>query len=227
MTWLGGATAARCVLFDFDHTLGIDNRLEERVLLELAARYCTRVPSAAEITEALAEFRSGEVSLDEMVENAIAEWGGEQHREISDEYRERCLALVPSSVEAMPGAELLYERLAERGIEYAILSNGWTELQRSKAVAAGYRGRMITSEEIGYWKPDARAFQLACDAFDFRIAATLYVGDSPEADVAGSKAAGMIACWADLEMRAYPAHLVAPDCTIKKLIDLPALIDVD
>jgi FMN phosphatase YigB (HAD superfamily) len=221
----GGGAAARHVLFDFDHTLGKDNRLEERVLLELAARYCPRVPSTAEITDALAEFRSGEISLDEMVEDAIADWGGVRRRDVCDEYRERCLALVPSSVEATPGAQQLYDGLAERGVAHAILSNGWTELQRSKASAAGYPGRVMTSQEIGFWKPDVRAFHCACDALNFETASTMYVGDSPEADVAGSKAAGLIACWADLEGRSYPAQLVAPDCTIKKLTDLPALLD--
>jgi pyrimidine 5'-nucleotidase len=215
---------ASAVLFDFDHTLGRDNRLEERVLLELAARYCPRVPSAAEITDALAEFRSGEISLDEMVEDAIADWGGKRRREISKEYRERCLALVPSCVEATPGARELYDWLAERGVAHAILSNGWTELQRSKAAAAGYSGRVMTSQEIGYWKPDVRAFRHACEALNFERASTMYVGDSPEADVAGSKAAGLIACWADLERRSYPVQLVAPDYTIERLSDIPALL---
>ncbi len=221
----GGGAAARRVLFDFDHTLGRDNRLEERVLLELAMRYCLRVPTGTEITSALAEFRSGEISLDEMVEDAIADWGGEHRRAVAKEYRERCLALVPSSVEATPGARQLYEQLAERGVAHAVLSNGWTELQRSKAAAAGYPGRVMTSQEIGFWKPDARAFHHACDALSFEVASTMYVGDSPEADVAGSKAAGLIACWADLEGRSYPGQLVAPDRTIKKLTDLPALLD--
>ena len=141
------------------------------------------------------------------------------------EYRARCLALVPSSVEATPGAQQLYEQLAERGVAHAIFSNGWTELQRSKAAAAGYPGLVMTSKEIGFWKPDVRAFRQACEALNFDIASTMYVGDSPEADVSGSKAAGLIACWADLEERPYPARLVAPDYTIKKLADLPALLD--
>ncbi|HLJ83707.1 MAG TPA: HAD family hydrolase [Candidatus Eremiobacteraceae bacterium] len=221
----GGVAAARHVLFDFDHTLGKDNRLEERVLLELAALYCPRVPSPVEITDALAEFRSGDISLDEMVEDAIADWGGKRHRDAPDEYRARCLALVPASVEATPGAKQLYDWLAERGVRHAILTNGWTELQLSKAAAAGYPGRVMTSQEIGYWKPDARAFRHACDALDFEIASTLYVGDSPEADVAGSKAAGLIACWADLDGRAYPTLLPAPDHTITKLSDLPRLLE--
>ena len=76
----GGGAVARQILFDFDHTLGTDGRLEERVLLEFAAIYCPRVPSAAEIIDALAGFRSGAVSLDEMVENAIADWGGSRRR---------------------------------------------------------------------------------------------------------------------------------------------------
>ena len=34
----------RAVMFDFDHTLGIDNKLEEVVLRELAMSYCSTQP---------------------------------------------------------------------------------------------------------------------------------------------------------------------------------------
>ena len=104
---------ARTLLFDFDHTLGTDGKLEERVLRGLAIRYCDRIPSDAEIAAALDAFRSGRVALDTMVEEAVASWGGRGSAIVAHEYRAVAIALVSASVEPMPGARETV-RLARR-----------------------------------------------------------------------------------------------------------------
>jgi len=214
----------RALLFDFDHTLGTDGKLEERVLRGLAVRYCDRVPTDAEIAAALDAFRSGRVALDTMVEEAVASWGGHGSPLIVQEYRAVAIALVPASVEPMPGARELFALLEARGISHAIFSNGWSALQAAKAAAVGYPGRVITSEEVGAWKPEAVAFQRGAVRAGFETQTTLYVGDSPVIDIAGAKGAGMHAAWADLEGQAYPAGVVAPDCVITRLPDVVDLV---
>jgi HAD superfamily hydrolase (TIGR01509 family) len=211
------------LLFDFDHTLGTDGRLEERVLRGLAIRYCKRVPLEAEIAAVLDSFRRGLTPLDTMVEDAVAAWGGHSTPVIAQEYRAVALALVPDSVKPMPGAAELFDLLESRGIRHAIFSNGWSALQAAKAAAIGYPGRVITSEEVGAWKPDAAAFLRGAALAGFDFASTLYVGDSPLTDVAGSKGAGMQAAWADLEGWKYPDGVIRPDYVITHLPDVVAI----
>ena len=214
----------RALLFDFDHTLGTDGKLEERVLRGLAIRYCDRIPSDAEIAAALDAFRSGRVALDTMVGEAVATWGGRGSAIIGQEYRAVAIALVSASVEPMPGARELFATLTSRGIRNAIFSNGWSDLQAAKAAAIGYPGRVITSEEVGAWKPEAAAFLRAAALVEFDPETTLYVGDSPVADVAGSKGAGMMAAWADLEGHKYPNGVVEPDFVVKLLSELAEIV---
>jgi HAD superfamily hydrolase (TIGR01509 family) len=212
------------LLFDFDHTLGIDNRLEERVLRGLAIRYCQRVPTDAEIAAALEAFRSGRIALSTMVEEAVASWGGHGTDAVTQEYRAVAIALVRGSVEPMPGAQELFALLDVRGVRHAIFSNGWSALQAAKAAAIGYPGRVITSEEVGAWKPDADAFLRAAAVEGFEAQTTLYVGDSPSTDVAGSKSAGMQAAWVDLEGKTYPLDVVKPDHVVTWLPDVVGLV---
>jgi 5'-nucleotidase len=210
------------VLFDFDHTLGVDHQLEERVLRDLAQRHCGAAPSDEEIIAALARFRSGDESLATMLANAFERWG--YRGDVLAEYKSEVMHLAPTSVEPMSGAAETLRTLKTLGVLTAILSNGWTELQRAKAAMVGFDGPVIVSEEIGAWKPDKRAFEIAAEKSGVEVRESMYVGDSPVADVAGSKGAGMIAVWANLENREYPADAIAPDYTITRLDQLPKIV---
>ena len=161
--------------------------------------------------------------FDATVEDAVATWGGHGTPIVAQEYRAVALALAPDSVKPMPGAPDLFALLASRGVRHAIFSNGWSELQAAKAAAIGYPGRVITSEEVGAWKPDATAFLRAAALAGFEAATTLYVGDSPLTDIVGSKAAGMQAAWADLEGKQYPDDVVKPDHIVTVL---PEVVDL-
>jgi HAD superfamily hydrolase (TIGR01509 family) len=215
---------AKTLLFDFDHTLGTDGKLEERVLRGLAIRYCDRIPSDAEIAASLDAFRTGQLALDTMVEEAVASWGGRSSAIIAQEYRAVAIALVSASVEPMPGARELFALLEAKQIRHAVFSNGWSTLQAAKAAAIGYPGRVITSEEVGAWKPEAAAFQRGAARAGFDVRSTLYVGDSPFVDVAGAKGAGMYTVWADLEGKTYPTDAPKPDHVITWLPDVVGLV---
>jgi HAD superfamily hydrolase (TIGR01509 family) len=210
------------VLFDFDHTLGYDNRLEERVLRILAQRLCGVDPPDAEIAAALAQFRMGMVSLALMLRETFGTWGF--RGDVVPAYKEEALLLLPELLTPMPGVKDMLQALTDSGNAMAILTNGWTELQYAKASLIGFNGAVFVSDEIGAWKPDARAFEIACRGLGVPIKTSLYVGDSPLADVSGSKAAGMVAVWADLEGASYPPGVSPPDFTITSLAELPALV---
>jgi HAD superfamily hydrolase (TIGR01509 family) len=206
------------VFFDFDHTLGVDHRLEERVLRLLAERHCLSVPSDDDIATALAQFRTGVVSLGTMLTDAFSRWG--YNGQVLDEYKAEALRMLPESLVPMPGATQTVTELERADLVVAILSNGWTELQHAKASLIGFEGPVFASEEIGAWKPGRRAFEIAADRTGVALTQSLYIGDSPETDVAGAKNAGMFAAWANLEDGTYPADAVAPDFTVSALEEL-------
>ena len=57
-------------IFDFDHTLGVDHRLEESVMRDLSGRYCGSPFSDEGIAASLARFRTGSVGLAGMLDAA-------------------------------------------------------------------------------------------------------------------------------------------------------------
>lgn len=210
------------MLFDFDHTLGVDHRLEETVLLELSRRYCTAPLANGRIVEALAAFRSGTTPLSQMIREAFA--GCACGDDIVERYKSLALERLPSCVEPMAGAMRTIAALRSSGLAVAILSNGWTELQLAKAAAIGFDGPVYVSEAIGAWKPDAQAFEIATQSLGAALERSMYVGDSPLTDVAGSKNVGMCAVWADLEGQTYPEGVIVPDFAITSLEELLEIV---
>ncbi len=212
------------VLFDFDHTLGVDHRLEEGVLRDLSRRWCPVVLDDDAIAAVLRRFRRGDVGLAAMLAGAFARCSPPVG--LVAAYKAEALARVGELVTPFPGCAAMLAALRDSGLKTAILSNGWTELQKAKAAFVGFDGPVLVSEEIGAWKPQLSAFAIAAERLGIDAARCMYVGDSPTADVAGSKGAGMIAVWAGLEGQAYPADVTPPDFTIgslAELIDLPPL----
>jgi len=210
------------ILFDFDHTLGYDNGLEEAVLRELAQRYCKNVPDDAAIHAVLHRFRTDHATLSSAIGTGLQAWG--YHAADLDEvvagYKARVLELAPSWVLPMPHAREAVEELFARGMPIGILSNGWTQLQQLKADLFGFPGPTLVSEEIGAWKPDAASFEIAAARFAMDPPTTLYVGDTPDVDVVGAKAAGMLAAWANLGGAAYPVDVISPDISVTSLAQL-------
>lgn len=216
----------KAVLFDFDHTLGIDNKLEELVLRELILSYCRTAPGDDAVRDVLRRFRTGGETMEAAIGQALQSCGclDRNVEHAVRAFRQQALALAPEKVRAMPGAREMLRELTARQVPIGILSNGWTQLQHLKAWLINFPGPVLASEEIGAWKPDVRAFTIALDRFSMDAAATLYVGDDPVVDVAGAKSAGMPAAWADLEGKTYPDSARPPDFTVTALSEIAALV---
>ncbi|HXW76435.1 MAG TPA: HAD family hydrolase [Candidatus Eremiobacteraceae bacterium] len=211
------------VLFDFDHTLGIAHLVEEHVLQRLSGKYGLPVPSVEAMSAALNRFRAGQETLDEMLDGVFG--SVMPGAAIEAEYKRDTLRALPSALVPMPGVAEMLEAFRDRSTPIAILTNGWTEYQMAKAAMIGFPGPVYASEEIGLWKPDKRAFCYAVDGLGAVPATTLFVGDTPQSDVAGAKAAGLQAAWADFEGKRYPDDVVRPDFVIHALTELPAIVD--
>ena len=119
-------------------------------------------------------------------------------------------------------------RLAQTPWVQAILTNGSSEFQRAKYHAldlADYIGveRLLISGEIGRDKPDPYVFQYTCEALGIAPQELLFVGDHPEKDIAGARAAGFATCW----LQKSPHEHAEADATIQSLPELLPLLGLD
>ncbi|WP_276259250.1 HAD family hydrolase [Haloglomus litoreum] len=102
-------------------------------------------------------------------------------------------AVVEAATGPLPGAAALVDRLRER---YAVglLTDGPVGTQRRKLERVGWADlfdAVVVTGGLDAPKPDERAFEALCEALDVPPGATAYVGDNPEADIAGAAAAGL------------------------------------
>ncbi|MDR0364039.1 MAG: YjjG family noncanonical pyrimidine nucleotidase [Bacteroidales bacterium] len=110
-------------------------------------------------------------------------------KKMSDDY----IRINPIKTHLIPHALDSIDYLFKKYALY-IITNGFEEVQRVKINNCGinlYFKKLITSETVGYKKPDVRIFQYALKESGFEAADCLMVGDEYETDIAGAKNAGI------------------------------------
>jgi FMN phosphatase YigB (HAD superfamily) len=219
--------------FDFDHTLGLDNKLERTVGLEMVQRLAAQrgIPfdsatATAVFDVALASYRNGDVGVETALEGVLLQLVGPGSDNLDEATRFRDLVAerAPEFVKPLPGAREMLAELDALAVRYAILTNGWSPLQETKARLIGFDGPVLVSERIGARKPSREAFDLLAKQLELPPNALWYVGDDPVVDCAGALAAGLCAVWFDWEGRGYPSDLAPPNFVIRALDELPKLV---
>lgn len=132
------------------------------------------------------------------------------------------------------GLELFEEALSvveaiKRQARVGMITNGPTEIQRNKIIRleiAELFPFVLISEEVGVWKPDPAIFQRALELGEAAPEEAVYVGDSPEHDIAGARAAGITSVWINRTGRAW-AGGPPPDYEIGNLRELFPLFGFD
>ena len=87
-----------------------------------------------------------------------------------------------------------------------------------------YFRTVVISEAVGWRKPHPRIFREALDALGVAPQDALFIGDSPEADVAGAAGVGMDTAWLNPQGQPLPLDLPAPTYLLEDLGDLAALL---
>lgn len=116
--------------------------------------------------------------------------------------------------------------LARLGVPYAVLTNGDRDQQLAKAATLRLPDgvRVLTPADVGAAKPSATAFTVACESLGWVRDRVLYVGDNPDADARGSRAAGLNACWLNRTDHASPFQPAEGITEIKRLGELVGLL---
>jgi putative hydrolase of the HAD superfamily len=114
------------------------------------------------------------------------------------------------------------EALRDGGIRLGLISNfeDWLEgLLEALGLSAFFETRVISGLE-GLEKPDPAIFHLALDRLGVEAAASAYVGDSPEFDMAPASDLGMLPLLIDRRDR----HAGVAATRIRSLTEIPALL---
>ena len=83
----------------------------------------------------------------------------------------------------------------------------------------------LSAADVGYLKPHARIFNSALERMGTAPAETVFVGDNPEADIAGAQAVGMRAVLRITDRAADNGNRTRPHGSLDTLNDLPAILD--
>jgi HAD superfamily hydrolase (TIGR01549 family) len=218
--------------FDFDHTLGLDHKLEHTAFVQLVqkdGRATGRRIDAAQAGEIIdrhiAFYRAGKSTLRRAFEAAYEAVAGTiASNEGFEEFKALALSLAPEFVTALPGVPEMLASLDDRAVPYAILTNGWNPLQQRKASLIGFARPVFVSDDIGVRKPSVHAFNVLKDYFSLPPGQVWYVGDDPLLDVVGALGAGMRAVWFDWENKRYPTNVPAPTAIINRIADILNLV---
>ena len=111
-------------------------------------------------------------------------------------FRQELPAFLIPDDDAVP----VLESLKARGFTLAVLTNGQSVYQRAKLAASGLLPHfspdcVLVTGEVGWHKPDARAFAALVQACGCSAAETLYIGDHVVNDITGARASGLQTAW--------------------------------
>jgi putative hydrolase of the HAD superfamily len=123
------------------------------------------------------------------------------------------------------GAAEAVAELRSLGLRLGVLTNGSRGTQRRKLEIIGLEDAVdavCTSEEIGFHKPDPRAFAVTAEAIGTPPERTAMVGDNVSADIAGALGAGY--ALAIHVGRERPAALPEPALHVRNLGDALAIL---
>ena len=140
-----------------------------------------------------------------------------------DDYR----AGFPNACVLFPDVAQTLSCLRTSGLKLGLITNGSIRMQSRKLqclALSPWFDTILISEAEGISKPDREIFHRALDRLHTDSAQAVFVGDHPDVDVAGARAAGMPAIW-----RRDPgvSRTVEADGVIEELGDLLVWLGLD
>ena len=149
---------------------------------------------------------------------------GADDRALAAELAEDFRTNRDAAIGFFPGARETLDELRRRGLRLALITNGQSHLQRAKLQRFDlepYFDVICVEGEMGFGKPDRRAFESALAGLGLGPDETWMVGDNLTWDILGAQALGIFSVWHDARRRGLPADPPAvPDHTIYALSEL-------
>ena len=127
----------------------------------------------------------------------------------------------------LDGGQELLDTLYEKYDLY-LASNG-TDIVQTRRIASAeighYFKELFISQRLGYDKPNPEFFRLAFEKIEnFKKEETVIIGDSLSSDILGGINAGITTVWFDPHGNGATGS-IKPDYTVKRLDEIPALLE--
>ncbi|MEU8525182.1 HAD family hydrolase [Streptomyces sp. NPDC048629] len=206
-------------LFDLDNTL-IDRRsgLEEWARCFAQSR---SLPLSAAVV--ISERLRDRAYPADLAEVGTALGLTDPERDLWREYVEG----MAGAARCLPGAERGLRELRRAGWTLGIATNGGGDIQRAKLASAGlvpFFDGVCVSEEAGARKPARRFFEIAAIKCGADLGAGGWmVGDNPETDIEGGRAAGLRTMWIAAG-RQWPTGVRSPDVVVADVAEATAVL---
>lgn len=193
------------ILFDLDRTIWDFDANAKNNVFQLLDKYSVPVNDKGEFFDRYeeinhklwADYERGELKKDDLrwlrFHNTFLKFGI-NNESFAREFGEEYLLEMPNQNILMPHALEVLEALHSRGVEMAIISNGFKEVQyrklRNSSIDKYFKAVMI-SEEQGIHKPCPVIFKRALKAIDGIKESALMVGDDFANDIEGAMIFGI------------------------------------
>jgi putative hydrolase of the HAD superfamily len=221
-------TNTTTVVFDLDGTLLDRRRSFEQFVRDQWERFAEIAGAIDQETyvQILIELdRDGYAPRKELFTGVIArfELPSRLAEPLLNDYR----AGFPSACVLFPDAVQTLSSLREAGLKLGLITNGSVRMQSRKLECLALSpmfDTILISDAEGIHKPDREIFHRALARLTCEPAHAAYVGDHPDVDVAGARAAGMQAVW-----RRDPrlSRTIDADAVIDELSDLLSLLGLE
>ena len=209
----------QAVLFDLDNTL-VDLMRMKRTASDAAARAMVAAGADFPFTpDEAGDILFGDYLADLESNTVFADFLRKHHRQklsLSQHHVDRITAAAVNAylkakmlqTEPYPGVRRTLVALARRGLRLGVLTDAPRFKAYQRLESAGlvdFFEFVLTFTDHGEQKPHQKTFRAALDLFGLPPQAVLMVGDWPEKDMAGAKAAGMRTAWAAYGKPGIPA----------------------
>lgn len=148
-----------------------------------------------------------------------------------DAMADRFSAICEAEMHVFPGAHDALRRLKGLGIRLVLITNGSSEVQRAKLNRfdlAKYFDYIQIEGELGFGKPEERAYSHAVKALSASTDTVWMVGDNLEWEVAAPQRLGIFSVWLDAHRAGLPSDSpVQPDRIVTSLPELADLLDAE
>jgi len=133
---------------------------------------------------------------------------------LADRLEEYFRAIFPSCCRVPEDTLQTLKTLRERRLKLGLITNGPTSWQERKITSMGIAplfDTILISGSEGIEKPDPRIFARALERCSVPAVEAIFVGDHPDADIGGAKAAGLRPVWKRMAYWNVPADVTTID----------------
>jgi len=218
----------QAVVFDLDGTLLDRRRSFERFVRDQWQRFAQffQTVELEQYVRTLIEVdRDGYAPRKELFTGIIAQF--ELPSALAETLLNDYRAGFPSACLLFPDAAQTLFSLRVSGIKLGLITNGSVRMQSAKLTYLALSpifDTILISDAEGISKPMPEIFHRALERLSANPAHAVFVGDHPEIDVAGARAAGMRAIW---RRDHSVSRAVEADAVIEKLGDLLTLLGLE